>query len=431
MKKIAVLTIIMSAVALVSCKKYFGDVNTDPNNPIEVTPSAVLPGIEAKLSYALAGDGSRYSTLLSQQILGVSRQWAVLQNYNFVGEDVNTLYQVLYADVLQELKELEKVADRDGLNHYNGVAKTLEAYTLLFIADHWDSSPYSEAFQGVDNLQPVYDSQDALYAAVFALLSEARADFAQDPGPVAPGGEDLLFQGVVTDWVSLTNFIEARANLRLAKNDPAKYQDALTAVTGGLTRDFEFQYTGGNFAHPMYQFNEQRGDCSIGARITELLTAYSDPRDALFNQPFDAANTYITPSRSDKMATLVEQKFIETECTFQISGAAAAHPLYLVAVTMALDAEGISAADIATYLGQASVDPGAASLSLEHIMDQKYLGLFLHSETFTDWRRTGFPTLTPNAGSMIPRRFPVPQSERNLNSGNIPAATIYSLVSWE
>lgn len=431
MKKIALLTIVLGAVALVSCKKYFGDVNTDPNNPIEVTPSAVLPGIEAKMSYALAGDGSRFSTLLTQQIEGVSRQWAVLQTYNFVGEDVNRIYEILYADILQELKELQKVADRDGLNHYNGVAKTLEAYTLLFIADHWDSSPYSDAFQGIDNLQPTYDTQSELYTTVFALLADARNNFSQDAGAVAPGGDDFFFQGTIADWIALTNFIEARANLRLAKNDPSKYQDALTAVSGGLTRDLAYTYTGGNFAHPMYQFNEQRGDCSIGVRITELLTDYNDPRDALYNQPFDENNTYITPSYTDRMATLVEQKFIETECTFQISGATAAHPLYLEAVTMALQAEGISAADIATYLGQANVDPGAASLTLEHIINQKYLGMFLHSETFTDWRRTGFPTLTPNAGSNIPRRFPVPQSERNLNSANIPAATIYSQVSWD
>jgi len=192
-----------------------------------------------------------------------------------------------------------------------------------------------------------------------------------------------------------------------------------------------YTYTGGNFAHPMFQFNEQRGDCSIGVRISELLTDYNDPRGPLYSQPFDDANTYITDDFSDRMATLVEQKFIETECTFQISGAAAAHPLYLEAITMALDAEGISAVDIATYLGQASVDPGAAGLTLEHIINQKYLSIFLHSETFTDWRRTGFPTLTPNAGSNIPRRFPVPQSERNLNGDNIPAATIYSKVSWD
>ncbi|PHR29180.1 MAG: hypothetical protein COA38_11765 [Fluviicola sp.] len=431
MRKITFLAIILTAVSFVSCKKYFDDVNTDPNSPIEVTPSAVLPGIEAKLSYALAGDGSRYSTILNQQIKGVSRQWAVLENYNFVGEDVNTLYEVLYADVLQELKELQKVADRDGLNHYNGIAKTLEAYTLLFIADHWDSSPYSDAFQGIENLQPLYDNQQELYAAVFSLLSNAREDFAQPAGPVAPGSDDLIYQGSVADWISLTNFIEARANLRLAKNDPSKYQDALTLVSSGLTRDFAFEYTGGNFAHPMYQFNEQRGDCSIGTRISELLVSYSDPRDALFNQPFDDANTYITRDLTDKMATLVEQKFIEAECTFQVSGAAAAHPIYLSAITMALESESISPADIATYLGQVSVDPGAANITLEHIMNQKYLGLFLHCETFTDWRRTGFPTLTPNAGSTIPRRFPVPQSERNLNSVNIPAATIYSLVNWE
>jgi len=235
MKRRALLILALGAIALVSCEKYFGDINKDPNNPTEVTPSAILPGVEAKLSYALAGDGSRFSVLLTQQIEGISRQWAVLQTYNFVGEDVNAIYQILYADIFIELKELQKIADRDGLNHYNGIAKTIEAYTLLFIADHWDSSPYSEALQGVDNLQPAYDSQAELYASVFALLTDARSDFIKDAGPIAPGGDDLFFQGAISDWISLTHFIDARANLRLAKKDPAKYQDALNAVGSGLT----------------------------------------------------------------------------------------------------------------------------------------------------------------------------------------------------
>jgi len=317
------------------------------------------------------------------------------------------------------------------LNHYNGIAKIMEAYTLLFIADFWDSSPYSEAFQGVDNLQPSYDSQTELYASIFDLLAAGRADLAMDPGPIAPGADDLFFAGDPASWTGLANLVEARANLRLAKTDASKYQTALTLIGNGLVSDFVYNYTGGNFANPMYHFNAQRGDCSLGTKITELLTTLNDPRGVLYNQPFDATNTYITATSPHKMATLVEQKFIEAECTFHVSGAAAAHPLFLEAIDMALSGEGISATDIATYVGQASVDPGAGSLTIEHIINQKYLSLFLHHETFTDWRRTGFPTLTPNTGTQVPRRFPVPQSELNLNGANAPQVTIYSSVGWD
>jgi hypothetical protein len=87
-------------------------------------------------------------------------------------------------------------------------------------------------------------------------------------------------------------------------------------------------------------------------------------------------------------------------------------------------------ASAAAYLAQASVDPGAGSLTLNLIMTQKHLALFMEPELFNDWRRTGFPALTPNAGSQIPRRFPYPQQELNLNS-NTPQATIYSKVAWD
>ena len=97
-------------------------------------------------------------------------------------------------------------------------------------------------------------------------------------------------------------------------------------------------------------------------------------------------------------------KFIEAECTFQISGAAAAHPLYLEAISLSMDMYGYSDST-ATYVAQMEVDPGAGALTLEHIMTQKYIALFLDPEVFNDWRRTGFPVLTPNDGIEVPRRY--------------------------
>lgn len=433
MKKYIIFGLLSVFTGLTSCKKYYGDINKNPNNPLVVEPKIMLPGIETAISYTFGGDGARFSAILDQQIKGISRQWAVLQQYTFVGSDVENMFEYnIYPKVLMEIQNLKQISTENGYYYYNGIAKTLEAYTLLFIADFWDSAPYSEAFKGLNNLQPKYDTQEELYQSIFILLNEARSDIAHTNGGVkVPSNDDLMYNGDMTKWVGLTNFIEARANLRLAKADPSKYQTVLTLVNSGLTADWSYPYAGGAFSNPMFQFIMDWADLEIGTRVSELLTQYNDPRTPLYDQPFDQTNTYLTGERDHVIGSLIEQEFIKAECTYRISGSSAAHPFYVNGITLALQRDGVSPADITTYLAQPSVDPGASNLSLELIMNQKYLALFLEHESYTDWRRTGFPTLVPNNGSVIPRRFPVPQGEMNLNGGNVPSSTIFKPVTWD
>ena len=93
-----------------------------------------------------------------------------------------------------ELKQLKSKSEELGYKHYFGVAQVIEAYTLLLLTDNWNAVPYSEALNGVDNLQPAYDSQDAIYQSVFELLNTARNNLNEaDGGALTPGGEDLIF----------------------------------------------------------------------------------------------------------------------------------------------------------------------------------------------------------------------------------------------
>jgi hypothetical protein len=68
-------------------------------------------------------------------------------------------------------------------------------------------------------------------------------------------------------------------------------------------------------------------------------------------------------------------------------------------------------------------------------MNQKYLSSFLQLETWSDWRRTGFPVLVKATGAVtteIPRRLPYPDDERLYNSANMPTGlTITSRVWWD
>ena len=73
------------------------------------------------------------------------------------------------------------------------------------------------------------------------------------------------------------------------------------------------------------------------------------------------------------------------------------------------------------------------SLTLEQIMTQKYIGLFVQPEAFSDWRRTGIPNLTPVAGSAVPRRWFYPENEYLFNS-SAPARDdqlLFERVGWD
>ena len=415
-----------------SCEKHFDDINVDPDQPLDVPPSVLLQGIEGTLAYSYGGDLSRLTSINTQQLLGVSRQWAVLQDYGIVAEDVNRIWGPnLYADVLVELQRLKDGADADGMTHYKGVAEVLEAYTLLIITDNWNAAPYSEAFQGVKELQPAYDAQASLYQVIFELITSAKANLSTvDGGPIVPGIEDAIFSGDISAWLGFATFLEARAYLHRGKMDASNYSNALNAIAGGgLTSDCAFPFSGGGAPNPAFQFNEQRGDCALGTKLQQLITDLNDPRRHLYDHPFDESHPFMTSDRDVLLGSVAEQKFIEAECTFHVSGAAAAHPIYIEAITLSFAMVGY-ADSTATYIAQAEVDPGAGALTLEHIMIQKYITMFQDAELFNDWRRTGFPTLTPNTGTSIPRRLPYPQTELNLNP-NTPNITIYNSVDWD
>jgi len=108
----------------------------------------------------------------------------------------------------------------------------------------------------------------------------------------------------------------------------------------------------------------------------------------------------------------------------------------------------ISDAKITAYL---TANPfkttGTVAEKMEQIGTQKWVALFLEDEyeIFSNWRRTGFPRLTPTnypgnlTGGKIPTRFVIPDSEELYNRDNFYEArtrqggtnTLSSLVWWD
>lgn len=86
----------------------------------------------------------------------------------------------------------------------------------------------------------------------------------------------------------------------------------------------------------------------------------------------------------------------------------------------------ISTADVNDYLAANPYDPtGTFEEQMEQIHTQFYVSLFMNNiEIYANWRRTGYPKLTPTnypgnaTGGTIPRRLRYPENERIYNTEN-------------
>ncbi|MEM8907590.1 MAG: SusD/RagB family nutrient-binding outer membrane lipoprotein [Bacteroidota bacterium] len=437
-----ILLLLLSVFSLNSCSDYFGDINLDPDNPLSVTPDVLLSQIEARIAYVVGGDASRYIGIYTQHVDGCCRQFFVYQNYGVQGVDVDVLWgQNLYSSILMDNRQLLTQAEANGYNHYAGVSKAIEAYAMMLLTDLFGDAPYSDAFQGTDLLQPQFDTQEEIYTAIFRLITESRALLAmEDAGVLFPGPDDLIYGGDLAKWGKFLNTIEARGRLHLSNVNADNYQAALDALDRGAFEGeqddaiFGFALAATSSA-PWFQYTQQRDDIDVGANYVALMEGLNDPRGAVYGAPIDQGvpHPILVADRQFPLLTYTEQEFIRAEATLETRGATAAHPIYLNAIRSSFNDAGLSESAYNDYIAQAAVDPGAASLTMEEVMTQKYIALFLDPEVFTDWRRTGIPDLTPNSGSQIPRRLPYAQNEvlSNTNTPSPTMVTQFTPVWWD
>lgn len=445
-----------------ACEDEFTELNTDPNNPTEVPNSLLLPSAETFFAFSVLGtDLAWYSSMFVQHTAGVWNQMFDADRLLITNELGDNIWRFeLYSGAMMDLHTIINNATAEEAWGYTGVAKILMAYSLGVTSDLWGQIPYSEAFLQSDNLKPSYDSQETIYNAIQGLLADGIADLGK--GGSGPSSDDLIYGGSTANWIKAANALKAKYHNHLSKRDPqGSAQAALDAINAGAfegsTDDMLFNVFGttATAENPWYQFFTDRAQHAISQTMVTALTDLNDPRLPLFATPVpsgeiigapngtadqdQSGEVYSRPYQSITqttplpLMTYIEQKFIEAEANFRLGNTMAANAAYEIAVTETLQSQGVSdPTAIADYTAQTAVFPGAADLTLEHIMTQKWLSQYLQQplEAYVDWRRTDLPVLSHPRGD-IPRRFPYPTSEFDFNSENVPATTINNGVWWD
>lgn len=450
--KIKIISILFSALLFSSCSKWIdSSINVDPNNPTDVAMAQLVAPIQVNLAYVIGGDLARTCCSWTQQIAGLQSQTADIDIYNISEADVDNAWQWnLYSPGMINAKILIDKAKASTSPHYSGIAKILMAYHLGVSTDLWGDIPYSDALNGsTGQTKSKYDTQEKIYTTIFTLLNEAITDLSSTSSSFEPGDEDVIYSGNLTKWTKTAYALIARYKLHLAKqNGSTAYTEALAAVSKSYkSNDDDFKVVFGsayNNSNPIYQSEQERsGYIGANSKIMGMLTSINDPRlSVYFDGSIGSASgevnskasaigvNYASAESPVYLMSYAEIKFIEAEAKFKTSDLSGAANAYNEGLKASLQREGVY--DETWYNANLI---SSSSITLEKIINQKYVSSFLQIETWADWRRTGYPTLALAKGAVtteIPRRLPYPQSERLYNGDNMPTGlTITSRVWWD
>jgi hypothetical protein len=198
MKKLQYFILSFLLLFAFGCEEFI-DVNDNPNDPVDVQESLILPAAELTLSRnILSGVGS---TMVQHFLQNMAQNQPIPQigTYRALNNELNDDWASVYTFGLNNLKQLNEKAESNSSFNYAAIAKILTALTLGTATDLWGDIPYSQALTGSNNFTPAYDSQESIYEEIQRLLDNAIADIGQN-SIIKPSGDDFFYGGAMDTW---------------------------------------------------------------------------------------------------------------------------------------------------------------------------------------------------------------------------------------
>lgn len=456
----------------VGCTDSFEEVNTDPDNAIEVPSGSLLAYVLYNTSYSF--NDRWFSLDEPMSFCGYVSKMSYIDEakYQFrTGvQDSN------WADVYRNLNNVMDIQRRatETPNLMN-VAKVLEVHIIQVATDRWRDVPYSDAVSMADGiLNPTYDTQEEIYPAMLAKLKEAADGFAEGGGDTVSG--DLLFDGDMTKWQKYCNSLRLRLAIRISGVDASLAKSTIEEVLGNpekypIMEDnddnafFWWQGSDVNYYEPIADaYRTRKTEFCAPDVMVDYLLENNDPRIGIYFTPTPASQTEGDEDYTDgtpvyrgytigaaenpvsKLYSVWGYKYGQdlggfspwmrvAEVYFHIaeakmlgynvgSYAATAEEAYNKGVAFSLEENEVSDADAAVYLAGAGKFDG----TIKKIWYEEWVAMFKQGmEGWSLYRRTGMPEtmyIAPGRANKYanhnvpPLRSPYPDTERNLNSAN-------------
>ena len=490
MKKTLIYSFSVALMLFVSsCDKGFDELNVNKIAATAVNPVFILNNATSNASYTTGS--IFYEIGIVQQMVTPNSGVLTGANFNQDNRD-NTVqnWQKYYRTVIRNTQDVidQTKALPTRSNLYN-MARILQAYAFMVTTDSYGDIPYLDAGKGYTEqvVLPKYDMQQSIYAGIIKELTEASA--ALDASKTVELA-DILYGGNVALWKKFGNSLLLRAGMRLSKVDAAQAQQIVAKAAqsafmevnadnalikhdanyvsgvGNLLNSTESAnvYLAAPFADYLKKTNDPRlksiavryvGAGSGSEQVASRAT--TDPSMQI-GMPMGYDNSSISSTFKDvgfktfyeysqvdrtRMAKNTAPTFLVTAAQTQLLLAEAAQKGWITGTTSeAYFNKGVRLhmEQLTSFDANAAVAPAAitayitenafkAATALEQINTQYWIASFLNGpEAFANFRRSGFPVLTPNPfpgkgikGTFI-RRLTYPNSEISVNSINVKEA---------
>lgn len=460
MKSVLVGALMVSSI--LSCKKEFGDTNVDSRqpSPLALKTRFLLASAQQQVHTAVFGNttGNYYVQYLSEGPYPGGSLYST-KNFNWDATYIGPLYDL--DRIVKFVDEGAPEADPSNGSPANqkAVANILKSFFYMTMTDRWGDIPYTEALKGTENLAPAYTKQQEIYNSIFQILA-ASVNEIDENGFGVQG--DLLLGGDMKMWKKFANTMRMDMALRLSAKDPGKgqteFQAALAASGGPIqsnSESIEWNYIDDpNYLNPWYTNYtiSNRNDFAISKTMTDYMlpkgdkriTVYAeqlagvDPYKGLpygsstarnipnaFSRIGDAFRTKTAPARIFNYPQVLFMMAEAAKLGWVPGGDAAAATAYEAAIKASWEMNGVfDLADFTAYYAEVTYDAGNA---IEQIITEKWVHNYLNGyAAWNDWRRTGYPVLTPAADAVdargIPTRQGYPVAEQTQNKESYTAA---------
>ena len=160
-------------------------------------------------------------------------------------QDFDDMWEQAYTGIVSDGNTLIRLAEERGLFVHSGIARVIQAYTLLSLVDFFGNVPWSTALDP-SNFTPTIDNGDNLYATAEQLLDAATEDF--NKTALGLPANDLFYNGDTGKWKSLAKTLKLKVYLqtRLVSGDASSKIDALIKegdLISQASGDWEFPFS--------------------------------------------------------------------------------------------------------------------------------------------------------------------------------------------
>mgnify|MGYP001062139198 CR=1 FL=1 len=235
------LVLVCGMVFISSCETTNLDLTENPNalTPDAADPDFFLNAVQEDFARFVENFG-RTGSQLTRIAYMSGRDYT--NAYSPAGMDGR--WRSAYQGMGQDLQVMNVLAEEAGLNNHIAMGQVMQAYVIMTLVDFFGPVPYTEALLGSENLNPVADSGDSVYAAAIGLLDSAIARF-DDASPDPQN--DFFYDGDWDKWIKAANTIKMKAYMATRLVDGSAIASFNAIVSSGnyissSSEDFEFRW---------------------------------------------------------------------------------------------------------------------------------------------------------------------------------------------